>query len=201
MTTKEILSKRIRTLRTERNLSQQQLADLMFVSRVTVTNWENGNRVPDINLLLRLSKILDVEIYDLVDDKENEEEAPVMIIVEDEPVILKGFVHLLSDTLPDTQVFGFQSGTEALQFAQTNRVSAAFLDIELRETTGLELCRALLDINPRTNVVYLTAYSNYALDAWSTGASGFMLKPITPEGVREQLEKLRYPFFPGGDNV
>ena len=91
--------------------------------------------------------------------------------------------------------------TNNIEYAKKNRVALAFLDIELRKTTGLELCRALLDINPRTNVVYLTAYSNYALDAWNTGASGFMLKPITPEGIREQLENLRYPFFTGGDNV
>ena len=57
----------------------------------------------------------------------------------------------------------------------------------------LTICRALLEINPRTNVVYLTAYSDYAVDAWDTGASGFMLKPITPEGVQAQLKKLRYP--------
>ena len=63
--------------------------------------------------------------------------------------------------------------------------------------SGLELCRTLLEINPRTNVVFLTAYSDYAVDAWNTGASGFMLKPITPEGVQEQLQKLRYPFFLG----
>jgi DNA-binding LytR/AlgR family response regulator len=47
-------------------------------------------------------------------------------------------------------------------------------------------------------VVYLTAYSDYAFDAWATGASGFMLKPITPEGVRDQLARLRYPFPSGG---
>ena len=62
----------------------------------------------------------------------------------------------------------------------------------------MELCRTLLAINPRTNVVYLTAYSDYAVDAWSTGASGFMLKPITPEGIEAQLKKLRYPFSLGG---
>ena len=77
----------------------------------------------------------------------------------------------------------------------------AFLDIELRNESGLDLCRELLEINPRTNVVYLTAYSDYALDAWSTGASGFMLKPVTPEGVREQLKNLRYPFWTGGESV
>ena len=51
----------------------------------------------------------------------------------------------------------------------------------------------LLQISPRTNVFYLTAYSEYALDAWSTGACGFMVKPLTVEAVREQLKRLRHP--------
>ena len=76
-------------------------------------------------------------------------------------------------------------------------MALAFLDIEMGKTSGLELCRTLLEINPRTNVVYLTAYSDYAMDAWSTGASGFMLKPITPEGIKAQLGSLRYPFSLG----
>ena len=58
--------------------------------------------------------------------------------------------------------------------------------------------RALLDINPRTNIVFLTAYPDYSLDAWKTEASGFMLKPMTPESIKEQLKKLRYPFVTGG---
>ena len=74
----------------------------------------------------------------------------------------------------------------------------AFLDIELGTSTGLDLCRSLLEINPRTNVVYLTAYGEYSIDAWSTGASGFMLKPITVEGVQAQLKNLRHPFSLGG---
>ena len=92
----------------------------------------------------------------------------------------------------------WENGTRLPDVAMISRLVLAFLDIELRNTTGLELCRALLDINPRTNVVYLTAYSDYALDAWSTGACGFMLKPITSDGVREQLGNLRYPFRTGG---
>lgn len=91
-----------------------------------------------------------------------------------------------------------ENAAEALEYARNNRVALAFLDIELRSTTGIDLCRALLDVNPFTNVVYLTAYSEYAFDAWGTGASGFMLKPITPEGVREQLKNLRHPFRTGG---
>ena len=49
--------------------------------------------------------------------------------------------------------------------------------------------------SPCTNVIYLTAYPDYALSAWDTDANGFMIKPLTPEGVRRQLKKLRYPLL------
>ena len=82
-----------------------------------------------------------------------------------------------------------------------NRIALAILDIELGTASGFDLCRTLLEINPRTNVVYLTAYPDHSLEAWDTEASGFMVKPLTPEGVRRQLRKLRYPFFPGGTEL
>ncbi|MBE6003207.1 MAG: response regulator [Lachnospiraceae bacterium] len=48
--------------------------------------------------------------------------------------------------------------SEAVEYAKTNRIALAFLDIEMGKTNGLELCRTLLEINPRTNVVFLTSY-------------------------------------------
>ena len=53
--------------------------------------------------------------------------------------------------------------------------------------------RELLEINPRTNVIFLTAYMGYSFDAWSTGACGFILKPISASEVRKQITLLRYP--------
>ena len=87
---------------------------------------------------------------------------------------------------------------EAIEYAKKNRVALAILDIELGTSSGLDLCKTLLEINSRTNIVFLTAYANYSLDAWKTEASGFMLKPLTAENMREQLKKLRYPFSIGG---
>ena len=75
-----------------------------------------------------------------------------------------------------------------------NQVALAVLDIELGTASGFDLCKTLLDINSRTNVVYLTAFPDYALPAWESKACGFMVKPLTPEKVRSQLENLRYPF-------
>ena len=62
-------------------------------------------------------------------------------------------------------------------------------------------CRTLHEINSSTSIVFLTAYPDYALDAWKTEAIGFMVKPMTPEGVREQLKKLRNPYLTGGSDT
>ena len=183
----------LKKLRTEKGLSQQALADKMYVTRSTVARWEIGSRLPDAVMISRLSEILDVDVNILLSTAAQSDECPNVILVDDRKLILTGGLPILEEVMPNAAVMGFTQASDAIEYSKANRVALAFLDIELRNTSGLDLCRELLEINPRTNVVYLTAYSDYALDAWSTGASGFMLKPITPEGVREQLNRLRYP--------
>jgi two-component SAPR family response regulator len=126
------------------------------------------------------------------------EEAPNVIMVDDSRILITGGLPVLEQVMPYASVVGFTRPSEAIAFAQANRVALAFLDIEMGKASGLDLCRKLLDINARTNVVFLTAYADYAFDAWDTGASGFMLKPITPNGVLDQLQRLRYPLTQGG---
>lgn len=172
----------------------------MFVTRPTIARWESGIRLPDAVMISRLAKVLDTNINLLIIAAERDE-SPNVIMVDDRKLILTGGLPVLAEAMPHATVTGFVDADEAVEYAKMNRVSLAFLDIELRSTNGFDLCRSLLEINPRTNVVYLTAYADYSLDAWNTGASGFMLKPITPKGVREQLEKLRFPFWTGGDNA
>ena len=197
----QYFSDTLKKLRTKKGLSHQALADKLFVTRSTVVRWESGSRLPDAVMIAQLAEVLDADVNLLISAAAESQESPNVILVDDRKLILQGGLPVLEEILPYASVTGFVDANEAVSYAKENRVSLAFLDIELREMTGLELCRALLDINPRTNVIYLTAYSSYALDAWTTGASGFMLKPITPEGVREQLDNLRYPFRIGGDDV
>ena len=194
-------SETLRKLRTEKGLSQQTLAYKMYVTRSTVARWETGSRLPDAVMISRIAYALGADVNLLLSAAAQSDECPNVIIVDDRKLILAGGLPILEEVMPNATVTGFTDTSDAIAYAKTNRVALAFLDIELRNTSGLELCRSLLEINPRTNVIYLTAYSDYALDAWSTGASGFMLKPITPEGVREQLKKLRYPFWTGGDRT
>ena len=193
----EAFSKTLKNLRTERGLSQQALADMMFVTRPTIARWESGIRLPDAVMIYRLAEVLSADVNALLSAAAESDTSPNVILVDDRKLVLSGGLPVLEETLPNASIAGFTDGKEAIEYAKANRLSLAFLDIELRGMSGFELCRALLEINPRTNIIFLTAYSEYSLDAWETGASGFMLKPITVEGVQKQLQKLRYPFFSG----
>ena len=191
---KTLFAETLRKLRNEKGLSQRELAGRLCVTRSTIARWENGSRLPDVMMISRLSESLGADINALFSAAAKSDESPNVIMVEDRKIILSDALSVLEEVMPNAIITGFVRPTEALGYAKINRVALAFLDIEMGKTNGLDLCRALREINPRTNVVYLTAYVEYSFDAWSTGASGFMLKPITPEGVRFQLENMRYPF-------
>lgn len=193
-----LLAKTLKKLRTEKGLSQQNLAEQMYVTRSTIARWENGSRLPDVAMLSLLSDCLNVDVDTLLFAAMESDESPNVIMVDDRKIILTGGLPILERVMPNATVVGFTRPSEAIEYARTNQIALAFLDIEMGKTSGLDLCHTLLEINPHTNVVYLTAYSDYAMDAWGTGASGFMLKPITPEDVLLQLKNLRHPFSLGG---
>lgn len=183
----------LRKLRVEKGLSQAQLSEQLYVNRSTVARWENGTRLPDALMIARLSRILDVDLNTMLSLTVKADRSPCVIMVDDRKIVLNGGLPILREVLPDATITGFTRPSQAIEYAKTHVVSLAFLDIELGKTRGFDLCRTLLDINPYTNVVFLTAYVDYSFDAWDTGASGFMMKPITPEGVQKQLKTLRYP--------
>ena len=170
----------------------------MFVNHSTIARWENASRLPDAAMIPRLAGCLGVDVNTLFQLAAQSEESPNVIMVDDSKVILSDGLNVLGEVMPNATITGFIWPLEAIEYAKMNRVALAILDIELGSASGLDLCRTLLEINPRTNIVFLTAYGDYSIDAWKTMASGFMLKPLTHEDVREQLKRLRYPFSTGG---
>ena len=188
----------IKKLRTKKGLTQNQLARAMFVNNTTISKWESGSRLPSADMIIRLARVLEVDVGTLLSTSAESDELPNIILVDDNTNILSYNLLILEEVVPNAMIAGFNRPREAIEYAKANRVDLALLDIELGKASGLDLCRALLEINPCTRVVYLTAYPDYALDAWDTDACGFMVKPLTPEGVRRQLKKLRFPFYSGG---
>ena len=152
-------------------------------------------------MILRISGVLDIDVNILLAAVTESNESPNVIMVDDNKIILSGGLAVLEEVMPNAVTTGFVKPADAIEYAKANPVALAVLDIEMGNISGIDVCRELLEINPHTNVVFLTAYPLYAVDAWDTGASGFMLKPLTADGVREQLKKLRYPFRTGGKGL
>ena len=184
----------LRRWRIEKGYTQQQVANLLFIERTTVVRWENSTRMPDVQMIARVAELLEVDAGSLLTSAAEPDEKPNVILVDDEKIILTGGLPVLKQSLPDAVVTGFKKPSAALEFARENPVALAFLDIEMGKSNGLDICHELLQINPRTNVVFLTSYIDYSFDAWKTGACGFLMKPLTEEKVKKQLSLLRYPF-------
>ena len=189
----------MKKLREEKGLSQNEIAKRMYVTRTTVSRWESGHRLPDAAMITRLSDVLGVDVNILISAAAQSDEIPIVIMVDDNKVFLNDGMPIIEEVIPNAAVIGFTKPSEAVEYAKANRIALAFLDIEMIDVSGLDVCRKLLEINQRTNVVYLTAYRDYSFDAWDTGACGFMVKPLTADGVKKQLKKLRYPFLTGGE--
>lgn len=193
-----LFAETLKMLRTEKGFSQRELAEKMYVNRSTITRWESGTRLPDVVMISRLSQCLGIDVGKLFSTAAESDDAPNVILADDRKIFLAGALPILEEVLPSATITGFTRPSEAIEYAKTHLIALAFLDIEMGKTNGLNLCRTLLELNPCTNVVFLTAHIEYSFDTWSTGACGFLLKPLTAENVRAQLKNLRYPFSSGG---
>lgn len=116
-----------------------------------------------------------------------------VIAVDDEILSLNDLIEVLGECLPDIEVMGFQKAEEALEYARKNNVDIAFLDIEMNNITGIQLAGQLTEIHEKTNIIFVTGYSEYALEAFSVYASGYILKPAEKKSVLTALSNLRYP--------
>lgn len=184
---------KIKELRIKNGLSQQQLADKVWVNRSTITNWETGRRVPDIIMIKRLAESLGVHVNTLLEGDAANAEKLEIIVVDDERIVLSDSIAVVEEAIPNASIAGFNKAAETIEYAKSRDIGIAFVDVEIGIPSGLDLCRELLKINPETNVVFLTAFENYALEAWDTGACGFLLKPLTVEAIHKQLTMLRHP--------
>jgi len=86
-----------------------------------------------------------------------------------------------------SEVIGFTRSDEALAWLEYNPVDLALLDIDMPGMNGLELAAAIKTRWPDTAVIFLTGYSQYAVDAFSVRASGYLLKPVSKEKLAEEV--------------
>lgn len=120
-----------------------------------------------------------------------------ILCVDDERYPLEDLVEICK-SLPEAEsVAGFTRATEALEYAEGNRVDLAFLDIEMRGINGITLAEKLRALQPKICIVFTTGYTEYALEAFSVHANGYLTKPIRREKIVGELAIL----FPQSDRL
>jgi DNA-binding NarL/FixJ family response regulator len=109
--------------------------------------------------------------------------APVTIIlVDDQPLLRKGFRMVLEEE-PGIDVVGEASdGAAALSLARRHHPDVVVMDVRMPRMDGIEATQAILAAEPRTRILILTTFDldEYAFGALRLGASGFILKDILP---------------------
>ena len=84
----------------------------------------------------------------------------------------------------------FDNPVDALKYLQENRVDIAFLDINMPELDGMSLGKILMKLNPELKIVFITAYRDYAAEAFEIKAFDYLLKPYSEKRIMEVLNNL-----------
>ena len=114
------------------------------------------------------------------------------VIAEDEALLRQALLDQLARAWPQLQVMAAcEDGASALEAIAEHTPDVAFLDIRMPGLTGLDVAAAAAQVSPRTQVVFVTAYDQYAVDAFERGAIDYLLKPITAERLAATVERLQ----------
>lgn len=117
-----------------------------------------------------------------------------IIIVDDERILCNELVSEVSGIVPKAAIEAFTNPDDALDhFRGNDGCDIAFLDVSMPGMSGLALAREMTEIYPMVNIIFVTAYSEYALDAHSVYASDYILKPFSTDDITRALTHLRHP--------
>ncbi len=113
------------------------------------------------------------------------------MIVDDEKPALDILRIFLEKTGQVCVVGAFTNGADALAEMRSLKPDVAFLDIEMSDMSGLELAEKIMDAGSNIEIVFVTAYDRYALEAFRVNAIDYILKPFSPDDIAEVITRLK----------
>jgi DNA-binding LytR/AlgR family response regulator len=113
-----------------------------------------------------------------------------ILVVDDERPVLDELAYLLERDERIAEVTCAGSGTEALRLLRERDVDAVFLDVAMPGLNGLELASVLGRFREQPRVVFVTAHSEHAVEAFDLRAVDYLLKPVREERLREAVRRI-----------
>src|SRR5262245_8751775 len=113
------------------------------------------------------------------------------LVVDDEQLARDELCFLL-DQVGGVDIIGQAAdGVEALRVAGELKPDVIFLDVQMPGLTGFEVARRLIAADVEAQVVFVTAFDQYAIDAFSVNAVDYVLKPVDADRLEQTLERTR----------
>lgn len=117
---------------------------------------------------------------------------PSAVIAEDEALLRDALHDALREQWPELDIAAAcEDGAQALEAIAAHTPDVAFLDIRMPGLSGLDVAAAAAQVSPTTQIVFTTAYDQYAIAAFDHGAVDYLLKPVEPERLAETVRRVQ----------
>ena len=114
---------------------------------------------------------------------------PTALIADDEPLLRKSLTRLLAQAWPELDVVvQARNGREAVEEFEAQQPDICFLDVHMPGLSGVEAARL---IGRRAQLVFVTAYDKYAVQAFEQGALDYLVKPVEPARLADTVARLQ----------
>lgn len=127
----------------------------------------------------------------------------LIFVIDDEALLLTTESRVISEVRPDAELRSFQRAADALDCIRNEGLQpdVVFCDIQMPGLSGLEFAVRLRTASPASRVIFVTGYEQYALEAYRIHAHGYVLKPLDPERVAEELAYWSKPAAPESEQA
>ena len=116
-------------------------------------------------------------------------------VIDDERPARKELIFLLESILEDAEFLEADSAESAIELVKNEKIQAFFLDINLGEVKGTTLASIIREKQPDAGIVFVTAYENYAVEAFELDAVDYVMKPFDMKRLQKAVEKLKNQGF------
>ena len=114
---------------------------------------------------------------------------PTALIADDEPLLRTSLARMLAAAWPDLEVVAqARNGREAVELFEAQKPDICFLDVHMPGMSGVEAARM---IGRRAHLVFVTAYDQYAVQAFDEGALDYLVKPLEPERLADTVGRIQ----------
>jgi DNA-binding LytR/AlgR family response regulator len=114
---------------------------------------------------------------------------PTALIADDEPLLREILEARLAAAWPELQIVAqARNGPQAIELFEQHQPAICFLDVHMPGLSGVEVAR---QVGKRAHLVFVTAYDQYALDAFAHGVLDYLVKPVTAARLAETVERLK----------